>query len=565
MTESVINHNRGVEAQVAMKPFLMTEQKKERYTRQGFWGLPTLNDIFEKNAALHPDKEIFVDSATRVTFSEAKKYVDRLALGLVALGLKKDEVLVLQLPNVVEAALLRLAANGAGVLALPIMIAFNSNEVRHILGQSDARAIAIPRRLGDRDYFQMLQEMRSDLPNLEHVLVIGDDVPPGCISVKEMMQHPIENDFPSDFLKGKNIDPWEVQELGTSSGSTGLPKISENYGWHQLVGHALIKAWKLTQDDKVGLPVPFMGGIANNAWTSIICRPCTLAFLEKFSPTDALKFIEKEKITVFLGVPAIGEMLVRAENLDRYDLRSLRIYFASGAPMPPSLADEVEAKLGCTVVGLLGNTDFGPISCASVDDSVEKRRSSVGKLFPGNEVRIVDENGNDVPPGGKGELLCRGPYSQTGYYKMPEATLDVYGGDMDGWFRSGDLAQLDEEGYLHIVGRLKDQIKRGAMAISPPEIEDLLRTHPKVREVAVVGMPDPIFGEKVCAFVIPSSGALLSFEEMVAFLREKKLATFKLPERLEIIDKFPAVAGQKISKKALTEMVTAKLKQEGKI
>ncbi len=231
--------------------------------------------------------------------------------------------------------------------------------------------------------------------------------------------------------------------------------------------------------------------------------------------------------------------------------------------MPPSLAVEVEEKLGCTVVGLLGNTDFGPISCSSVDDSVETRHNSVGKALPGIELRIADEMGEDVPVGEEGELFCRGPYSTTGYYKMPEATLDVWGGDMDGWFKTGDLARLDREGNLYIVGRLKDQIKRGGMSIAPVEIEDLLRTHHKVREVAVVGMPDRILGEKVCAFVIPEAGQSLGLEEAVGFLRERKLATFKLPERIEIIDRFPMVAGQKISKKALTEIVAGKLREEG--
>src|SRR3990172_7795184 len=378
-----------------------------------------------------------------------------------------------------------------------------------------------------------------------------------------MMRRPIEREYPSDYLADRRINTWEVQELGTSSGSTGLPKVSENYGWHQLLGRRLIERWKLTESDVLGLPIPFAGGLANNAWTPAITCPCKLAFLERFSPTEGLRFIEREKMSVLVGVPTMGEMLVRAGDLHEYDLSSLRIFFASGAPMPPSLAVEIEEKLGCTVVGLLGNTDFGPISCSSVDDGVEVRHNSVGKALPGIELRIVDEGGEDVPAGEEGELLCRGPYSTTGYYKMPEATLDVWGGDMDGWFKTGDQARLDREGNLYIVGRLKDQIKRGGMAIAPVEIEDLLRTHPKVREVAVVGMPDRILGEKVCAFVIPEAGHALRLEEAVGFLREKKLATFKLPERIEIIDRFPMVAGQKISKKALAEIVAGKLKEEG--
>lgn len=548
-----------------MKPFLITEAKKERYTQQGFWGLPTLSQVFEKNAALHPGKEIFVDSTIRLTLAEAKRYIDRLALGLLDLGFKKDDVLVVQLPNVAESALLRLAAPNAGVLALLILTAFNASEVKHILGKSEARGIVIPWKIGEMDYFQMVQEVRSDLPHLEHVFVTGEEVPSGCVSIKEMMQRPIEKEYPSDHLKDKGIDTWEVQELQTSTGSTGLPKISQAFGWSQLLGPQECRIFGLTEADNLGLAVPFPGGIANNAWAPAVTYPCKLAFLEKFSPTEALKFIERERISIFYGVPAIGEMLVRTESLGQYDLSSLRVFFTAGAPMPPSLAKEIEEKMGCTIIGLLGSMDFGPISISSAGDPEHIRRSSVGRALPGNELRIINEKGQDAGPGEEGELICRGPYSFTGYYKMPEATLEMYGGDKDGWFRTGDLAKIDREGYLYIVGRLKDVIKRGAMTIAPAEIEDLLRTHPKVREVAVASMPDPILGEKVCAFVIPEGGSLLAFDEMSAFLREKKLATFKLPERLELVNEFPMVGGQKVSKKALTDMVTAKLKEEGKI
>ena len=380
-----------------------------------------------------------------------------------------------------------------------------------------------------------------------------------------MMQRPIENEISADSLKDRQISTWEVQELQTSTGSTGLPKISEAFGWNQLLGSKHQRILQLTENDVFGLPIPFAGGIANNAWCPAIHVPCKLAFLEKFTPVDSLKFIEREKVTVFFGVPAIGEMLIRVENLAQFDLSSLRIFFTAGAPMPPSLAKEIEEKMGCTVIGLLGSMDFGPISIASVLDSETARRTSVGKALPGNELRIINEQGEDAALGEEGELICRGPYAFTGYYQMPEMTLEMYAGDKDGWFRTGDLAKIDQEGNLYIVGRLKDVIKRGAMTIAPVEIEDLLRRHPKVKEVSVASMPDAILGEKVCAFVIPEPGAPLTFDEMVGFLRDKKLATFKLPERLELLSEFPMVGGQKISKKALTEMVTAKLKEEGKI
>ena len=189
----------------------------------------------------------------------------------------------------------------------------------------------------------------------------------------------------------------------------------------------------------------------------------------------------------------------------------------------------------------------------------------MGKPLPGNEIRIVNEKGEDVPQGEVGELICKGPYAYTGYYKMPEATLDAYGGEMDGWFRTQDLTKVDEEGNLYVVGRLKDIIRRGAMTIAPVEIEDLLRTHPAIKDVAVVPMPDPILGERACAFVVPAKREGIAFEEIISFLRAKGLTTFKLPERLEIIDAFPMIGDQKVLKSKLVEIVTSKLRAEGKI
>src|SRR3990170_7242751 len=259
-----------------MKPFLITEAKLERYTQKGYWGLPTLVEVFEKNAAFYPNKELFVDSTTRSTFSEAKRCVDRLALGLLDLGFKKDDVLVVQLPNMVESALLRLAAPSAGLLPLLIMSVFSDNEVRHILSKSEASGIVIPWKVGDRDYVQRAQEMRRQLPSLEHIFVVGDEVPAGCVSVTAMMQRPIERDFPADYLKDRGVSTWEIQELQTSTGSTGLPKLSEAFGWNQLLGSQISRAWELTESDVVGLLTPFPGGISNNGWTGALTRPCKL-------------------------------------------------------------------------------------------------------------------------------------------------------------------------------------------------------------------------------------------------------------------------------------------------
>ncbi|MDY6972149.1 MAG: fatty acid--CoA ligase family protein, partial [Thermodesulfobacteriota bacterium] len=452
-------------------------------------------------------------------------------------------------------ALLRLAVPKVGVLAIMVMFAFDVSEVKHILKETEARGIVIPWKFRERDYFETYKEIQTEMPHLERILVVGDEVPEGAVSIRAMMEHTSEKEYPSDYLAARSITTWEVQELQTTTGSTGLPKISEGFGWYQLQGHTIGGRLNATDQDIIGFVVPYIGGPGNCLWCVGLANGCKMVFLERFDPDDALGLVEKEKITILAGVPTVGEKLVRLDSLPKYDLSSLRVFYSAGAPMPPSLAVEIEEKMDCKVVSILGAMDFGPISIPSVDDPPEVRHYSLGKPLPGNEIRILDENGQDVPQGEEGELVCRGPHGSSGYYKMPEASLEAYGGDKDGWFRIKDLVRLDENGYLHIAGRLKDIIKRGAMTIAPVEIEDLLRTHPAVEDVAVIPIPDAVLGEKVCAVVIPSEGKEISFEEMTSFLRDKGLAVFKFPEMLEFIDTFPMKGGQKVAKRDLVDII----------
>ena len=548
-----------------MEPFLMTQGKRQRYSEKKLWGLPTLPEVFEEKAKEHPDKEAFADSMTRLTYAEAEQCIDRLALGFARLGFKKDDVVVVQLPNVVEAALMRLALPKAGIMALMVMPAFGSEEVRHILDFTKAKGIVIPWRFRNRDYFQMVKEFYDGLEVKPKIFMTGDSTPAEAISVNEMMKGPTEEKIPPSVLRERMITTWEVQELSTTTGSTGMPKISESYGWNQLMGHVHLERWALTGEDNLGLLVPFPGGIANNFWAGGIIGGCKMAFLEQFEATDAFKFVERERISILCGVPTVADNMVKAQNLGDFDLSSLRIFFLAGALTPPALAEEIEQKLDCKVIILLGSMDFGPISETSVEDRPEVRYRSVGRPLYGTEVKVVDEKGEEMTAGEQGELICRGPYSFTGYYKRPEFTLEAYGGDKDGWFRTGDQVRIDEEGNLYVTGRLKDIIKRGGMTIVPTEIEHLLRLHRKVMDVAVVSMPDADLGERACAFVIPKRGEQFNFEEMISLLEERGMAKFKWPERLEIVDEFPMVGDQKVSKRKLTEIITDKLKTEGKV
>jgi len=260
-------------------------------------------------------------------------------------------------------------------------------------------------------------------------------------------------------------------------------------------------------------------------------------------------------------VPALLAMMLKHPDMGKHSLKSLRYINSFGAFLDYALAVEVEEKFGCPIVQMYGSNDSGPLALTGPDESREVRLKTVGKPRGGGEVRLIDDNGKEVGKGEIGEIVVRGPILASGFYRNPEATWQVW--TKDGWFKTGDLGRIDVNGNLLIVGRKKEMIIRGGQNVYPIEIEGFLATHPKISAVAVVGMPDPIMGEKACAYVVPKAGEKFVFEEMVDYLKAKKVANYKIPERLEIVDALPLVGGQKVDKKALQKDILAKLKAEG--
>jgi non-ribosomal peptide synthetase component E (peptide arylation enzyme) len=548
-----------------MKPLRHTQEMMERYTRGGYWCRPSIPDLWDYNARNYPDKEAIVDSKTRMTWSEAKKWIDRVALGLLELGIKKDEVIVSQLPNSVEAMLIRYSLEKAGILGLPVMMTLRQREIEYILSHVKATGIILVPEFGGFNYYHMIQEIRPNLPQLRYLFVLGDQVPEGTISIKQLGQHPIEERYPDDYLQSTKFGPYELIGLMMTSGTTGFPKFVERPNNLWLTGKVNVERWKMTGEDICAAFAPIIGGGSGVlCWLTAPHVAAKVVILEKFDPEEALRLIEKERVTIASGVPAQMAMIVRHPNFDYYDLSSLRAFFYAGAVCPYSLAEEVEAKMGCRIITDLGAADCSQISSTSIDDPPEIRRTSVGKPYPGVEVKLLDEEGKEVPAGEIGEIVVRGAVATAGYFRDPESTSQVWGTEPDGWFHMGDLGKFDDQGNLLVVGRKKDMIIRGGQNIIPGEIENMLIAHPKILNVAIVAMPDPVMGEKACAYVIPKPGQELTFDEMIAFLKEKKIASYKLPERLEIVDSFPMSGdGQKIIKRALSDDIARKLRAEG--
>ncbi len=580
-----------------------TRDMIDGYVATGLWDMRTIADDFDRNALTIPHREAVVDSSHRWTWADVKRLSDRIALGLLKLGIKGDDVVVAQLPNRAENTILWLALQKAGIVGCFPATTYRQVEMEQALKGLNAVAMVIPSVHETFDYMGMVQAMKPRLPALRHVFVARGEsgspeseattrhaepveapglatrpstgsgwrpVKPGVrdshfienpssiLSLQGFMSQPLETEFPADYLQKTRFRFDEVMSINLTSGSTGAPKLCELIeAIGKLSGRGINEALKLTPDDVFGSFAPMSGGPgAMVLWCPPIVGTKSV-LLERFEAEDAFKLIESEKVTVITTVPALLVRMASHPDKDKFDLSSLRVIRCGGAALAPSVARELENRLKARIVTGSGSMDCFAFTHTQIDDPPEVRHFTVGKPFLGNEVRVVGDDGKDVRQGEVGEMWVRGACSGSGYYNDVEATKTAWGElGPGGWYRTGDLVKQDEAGNVTFVGRKKDMIIRGGQNIYPKEIENILLSHPKVLDVAIVGMPDAVMGEKACAFVIPKPGQVFTFAEMVAFLKEKKLANFKIPERLEIRDRFPGlVDGQKVDKKALAREV----------
>jgi non-ribosomal peptide synthetase component E (peptide arylation enzyme) len=437
-------------------------------------------------------------------------------------------------------------------------------EMQHILPFVEAKAIIIPWKFRDFDYVQMVNQLKPVAPMLKHIIVAGDDVPQGTISLKEIMVKPLEKKYPPEFLEKRKCAATEFSMVVHTTGTTGFPKFVE----HGIAGRLCtarghIAGTRLNFSDVVAALGPAAAGPNAIVYLSAPYVGAKIVMLEHFEAEVALALIEKEKVTAACLVPAMLAMMIKSPNFHEYDLSSLRAIISTGAVLSYELALEAEEKVHRPVVQFYGSMDGGGLSITPIDAPREQRLLTVGKPYTGNEVKFIDDNGEEVQRGEIGEIVARGPTMDCAFFKDPKATMEAW--SPDGWFHMGDLGKWDEHGNIMIVGRKKDIIIRGGQNIYPAEVESLILQHPKVLSVAIVPMPDTVMGERACAFVVPKPGQSVTLEELSAFLKSKSIAPFKIPERLEIAEKMPMAGDIKIDRKVLTQEILAKLQSEGKV
>jgi non-ribosomal peptide synthetase component E (peptide arylation enzyme) len=543
---------------------IFNDEIVEQYTRLGFWGKGTFLDHFERNVGKYPDKEYVVDAKGRVSFLEMSKAVNNIAAQLVDFGFKKEDRIAVMLPNWVEFFYMHYAIEKIGAIIVPLFINLRDRDVEYILATTESVGMVIPDYFNKYDYVKMMWDLRKKINTLKYIFVIGDNVPDGMFSFNRLLVEQAPKKYDKYKFNELRTTDTDVYSMRITSGTTARPKIymyTEN--GYVNAAYILKERLRLTKDDvMLGIP-PISQGIG--LWLGFALPTitgCKVILQEKFDPVESLNLIEKEKVTVAAVVPTQSIKMLNQPQLKEKDFSSLRVIQHAGALLPYSVAKEVEEKFRCPVLNCFEASDGPDVCCTSLSDPPEVRYGTVGKPFPGHEVKIIGMDGKEVGIGQVGEIWSRGPSISAGYYKEPfevmkETFLD------DGWFRHGDLGMIRKDGNIVIMGRIKDLIIRGGQNIAPKEIEDLLLTHPKVKEVAVVGIPDNVLGEKCCAFVVPYNPKdPLTFNEMRDYLGKNKLAKFKFPERLEIIEELPMIGSAKIDKKMLVEKVAENLKRE---
>ena len=537
----------------------------DEFLNDGYWTQETFYDFWERNAAQMPDKEALVDSKYRLTWKQAVDLVDAMAISWVEMGLAKHSRVIIQSPNSVYGFLARIACERAGLISLTVYPYLRNKELTYMVDRTKASAVIILHTYNKFDYLEMYADLQKTFPHLKHIFLFDDlvpqDAPKGTLSLTAMVEERVQLPVDKSVLAKRRFDPvGNVAILTTTSGTTGIPKLVE---WPPApricTSKGRVDIWNLSKDDITMAIAPHAGGAAGTlTYFAAPIAGAKTVMLEEFSPDAALALIEKEKATAIGVVPTHLVRMLEAD-VSKYDLSSLRFIRSAGGYLSPQIAEEAENAFGASITSDLGTQDMGSVSGCRVEDSRDLRRRTVGRMLPGNKVRLADQENKEktVPDGEPGILYFRGPHAPAGYYRDEELTSTVF--DPDGWTTTEDIVKFDQ-GCLWILGRAKDMIIRGGQNIYPAEVEGLFNEHPAVASVAIVGYPDREMGERCAAYVIVKTGQKFNFDDMVNFLKSKDIAMFKLPEHLEIVDEFPSVGDSgKVNKETLKKDIRKRL------
>ncbi|HET7874105.1 MAG TPA: AMP-binding protein [Methylomirabilota bacterium] len=545
----------------ALRPAPETDLTDERIRdarQRGLWRDESLETYLDRWATKQPGKTAMVDSVGRYTWESLARTVERVAYGLQAHGVERGSVISCQLPNWNEFILVFLAAGRLGAVVNPIPPTYRASELRFMLGILESQVLVVPHAFRGFSYPEMVAGLRAETPRLERVFVVRGAPGPGMLPWAELTETAWEARAGRRPLQGS--DPNRVHEIIFTSGTTGEPKgVMHTPNTTLSTIYRLIERLAFSDRDVVLMSSTFGHQTGYlYGYCLLVLLGGTGVWLDIWNAAEAARLIEAERVTFTMGATPFLQDLTYTPA--KNDLSSLRIFISAGASIPRPLVRDARARLGCAISAGWGMTENGLVTCNGLDDPEDKVFGTDGRPLPGMELTVVDGEGRPLPPGAEGELLARGTAQFVGYFKRPAFTAEAY--TADGWFRTGDRATLDPDGYVSITGRSKDVIIRGGENIPVAEVENLLYTHPKVAGVAIVAMPDPRLQERACAFVIPREGQSITLQELVAFLESHQIARQKFPERLEVVSEFPMTPSGKIQKFRLRQAIATKLQPE---
>jgi fatty-acyl-CoA synthase len=506
----------------------------------------TIGDNFDRTVATHGDRDALIEHATgrRWTYTQLRVDVDALAHGLIRSGVEKGDRVGIWAPNCAEWTLLQFATAKIGAILVCVNPAYRTHELSYVLNQAGIRTLVAAPGFRGADYAAMIDEVRADCPDLRDVVVIGG---PAWDAL------PDHGGDPHVLARRQAaLSPHDAINIQYTSGTTGHPK-GATLTHHNILNNAFLTAevCGITEADRICVPVPLyhtfgmvIGNLGATTHGACMVYPAT-----GFDPAATLAAIAEHRCTVLYGVPTMFIAELAVPGFAGFDLSSLRTGAMGGSPCPVEVMKQVVARMGMTEVTIIyGMTETSPVSTQTrVDDPLDRRVSTVGRVHPHVEIKIIDpETGRTVPRGEPGELCTRGYSVMLGYWDQPDKTAEAI--DTAGWMHTGDLATMDDAGYLNITGRIKDMVIRGGENIYPREIEEFLHSHPDIHDVHVIGVPDERYGEEIMAWIKPRPGAAELSAGTIRSFADGKLAHYKIPRYVHLVDDFPMTVSGKVRK-----------------
>lgn len=536
--------------------------RRERLIAQGLWHDRTINDYLDACVAACPDQQaltavqVETGDVRRFTYRTLAQMADRIAVGLSRLGVGKNDVVACQLPNWWQFTLTYLACSRIGAVMNPLMHIFRERELSFMLQHGEAKVMIVPKNFRGFDFEQMVTGLQPSLPGLKHVIAVGGT---GANSFEALLSGPEwekETDA-QDILTRSRPGPDDVTQLIYTSGTTGEPKgvmQTANTLMSNIVPYAQRMALDAGDVVLMASPMAHQTGFMYGLMMPIVLK-ASAVLQDVWEPKKAAALIQQEQVTFTMASTPFLTDLARTVGEEKQaggpGVPTLRTFLCAGAPIPGPLVEQARAALGAKIVSAWGMTENGAVTTTTLDDDDERAVNTDGRPLPGVEIKVVDAGGQALPPGEAGQLLLRSCSNFGGYLKRPQ----LNGTDAEDWFDTGDLARIDERGYIRITGRNKDVIIRGGENIPVVEIESLLYKHPAVALAAVVSYPDERLGERACAVVVPKAGQSIDLAEVQRFMKEHKVAIQYVPERVIVQEAMPATPSGKIQKFKLREAI----------